>query len=185
MPRPMAEPRSISTMSVAFEGGRRSRLTASIVPQKPAPMMAMVLAILENSIKQVFHTFDNILQTSWSNGGLDSSEGQLHATQQVELLLGLRRLSPGARRPDGGQCQPCHLGERHGMARCRHGGAGPMDPDGVCPASDRVASNALFLAHARRASCGAAGLHRHAVVDQRDGAEPRVPVSHVVLPDLQ
>src|SRR5580698_7659335 len=124
MPRPMAGPRSISTMSVAFEGGRRSRLAANTVPQKPAPTMAMVLGILENSTKQVFHTFDNILRTSWSNGGSNYSTGKLHATQQVELLLGFRRLSSGARRPDGSHCQSCHFEARHGMARCRHGGAG-------------------------------------------------------------
>ena len=49
----------------------------------------------------------------------------------------------------------------------------------------RAASNTPILAHARRASCCAAGLHRHAVMGQRVGAQPGVSVSRLVLAGLQ
>src|SRR6202789_3591516 len=63
----MAGPRSTRTMSVATVRGRRSRLTASTVPQKPPPTMTRVLCIVENSTKQVNDSFANILRDSWSN----------------------------------------------------------------------------------------------------------------------
>src|ERR1700733_10067789 len=108
----MAEPRSISTISVGSRGGRRSKFAASTVPLKPAPTMTRVLRIV-NSTKRVFHSFANILQNSWSNSASNSREGQAHATQQINLLRGLRGLSRGDRRPGGRRAEPCALAELH------------------------------------------------------------------------
>ena len=42
----MELPRSMSTMSAPPDGGRRSRLAASTVPENPAPTITKVLRIL-------------------------------------------------------------------------------------------------------------------------------------------
>src|ERR1700722_6862977 len=109
----MTAPRSTRTISVGAAGGRRSRLTARTVPQKPPPTMTKVLCIVENSTKQLDHSFANIPRNSWSNSGSNSSEGQAHATQQINLLRGLRSLSRGNRRTGGLRIDSFDLAESH------------------------------------------------------------------------
>src|SRR5450631_1278633 len=105
--------RSISTMSAPSAGRRRSRLTVSTVPEKPAPTIIRVFRIpwkfyqgpktrrpCEECILPL--TFDPVRgQIAHSKRARGND-----ATQQIQLLLRFRGLSHRGERADGGQFQP-------------------------------------------------------------------------------
>ena len=125
---PSTAPRSISTMSVRvgrrpaqqLGGQYRAAESAAYDHQGVTHTWSVYasLKILPSGCSILSLTFCRIRGQMATNSRARGN----HATQQIQLLLGFRRLSGGARRPDGSQFQPFHLGERHGMAGRRLAG---------------------------------------------------------------
>src|SRR3979490_3499596 len=95
--------------------------------------MTMVFDIIWNSIKRAMHSFANIPGNSCSNSASNSSEGQAYATQQIDLLRGLRSLSRGDRRTGDSRFAACNLGLSRRMAVRRRGRIRDLDAAGVRP----------------------------------------------------